>query len=427
MTVFPTSVMTALVDAPVRYDLAESTCPPVRVDDLVDPAALADIALGYGTSRGDADLRNLIAADTGVGADRVLLTIGGMHAMFLLVQTVCGPGDRMLLPSPYFPPARTIPEALGVPVDVVPLSFDEGYRLPLDRIAAALTPHTRLVSLASPQNPSGIRLTDDEVRAVPTVVADRAPDAVVLVDESFRESTYGAAPAPPSFAPASPRIVTCSSLSKAHGAPGLRIDWLTVTDPDLLGRLREARFQTTSRAPPSTSTSRRRCSGDDRRSCRRARSGCGRRSTSCCAGPGSTGWRWSSRTAAPCVACACPSSGTPTTVWRPSTVASPNATPGSRRALGSARPTACSGLASAICQPTTSAPRWSGSPTGSELVVNLSGPSRARPSQLGITRTSGVNDRPYAHHWFEDIRLRNNVSEENQVWNTTNFGSGSRH
>jgi aspartate/methionine/tyrosine aminotransferase len=249
MTVFPTSVMTALVDAPVRYDLAESTCPPVRVDDLVDPAALADIALGYGTSRGDADLRNLIAADTGVGADRVLLTIGGMHAMFLLVHTVCGPGDRMLLPSPYFPPARTIPEALGVPVDVVPLSFDEGYRLPLDRIAAALTPHTRLVSLASPQNPSGIRLTDDEVRAVLTVVADRAPDAVVLVDESFRESTYGAAPAPPSFAPASPRIVTCSSLSKAHGAPGLRIGWLTVTDPDLLGRLREAKFQTTIACP----------------------------------------------------------------------------------------------------------------------------------------------------------------------------------
>jgi len=242
---FVPSSMTTLIDSPVRYDLAESTSPPLTLGHLADPATLASLALDYGTSRGDTELRELIAAGVGVDAGQVLVTVGAIEAMFLLAQATCGPGDRVLLATPCFPPARTVPEGLGAHVDEVPLSFDDGYRLPLDRVAAALTPRTRLVSLASPQNPTGIRFTDDELRGLLSAVRDRAPWAVVLIDETYREATYADAPVPPSVAAMSPRIVTCSSLSKAHGAPGLRIGWLTTTDADLYERLRQAKFQTT--------------------------------------------------------------------------------------------------------------------------------------------------------------------------------------
>ncbi len=245
MTTFAPSAMTALIDNAVRYDLAESTCPPLNIGDLADPAGLADVALGYGTSRGDAELRALIATATDVDAEQVLVTVGAIDAMFLLAQATCRPGDRVLLATPCFPPARTVPEGLGARVDVVPLSFDEGYRLPLDRVADALTPRIRLVSLASPQNPSGIRFTDAELRAVLDAVQDRAPEAFVLVDETYRESTHGGAPTPRSAASMSSRIVTCSSVSKAHGAPGLRLGWLTSTDARLYEQLREAKFLTT--------------------------------------------------------------------------------------------------------------------------------------------------------------------------------------
>jgi DNA-binding transcriptional MocR family regulator len=67
---------------------------------------------------------------------------------------------------------------------------------------------------------------------------------VVLVDETYRESTYGHAPVPPSAA-ILPGVVTCSSVSKSHGAPGLRLGWLTTTDAALYARLREAKFVTT--------------------------------------------------------------------------------------------------------------------------------------------------------------------------------------
>lgn len=240
---FPTSPMTSLVDRPVRYDLAESTCPPLRLGDLGDPTALTDLTLGYGTSRGDAELRALIGSEAGVDADQVLVTVGAVEAMFLLAQDRCH--GRVLLASPCFPPARQVPEGLGARVDTVSLRFDDGYRLPLDRIAAALGADTELVSLASPQNPSGVRFTDRELRDLLAAVEQRAPRALVLVDETYRESAYGDDPVPGSAATLSPRVVTCSSLSKALGAPGLRVGWLVTSDPGLYERLRNAKFLTT--------------------------------------------------------------------------------------------------------------------------------------------------------------------------------------
>jgi len=245
MTAFAPSAMTALIDIPVRYDLAESTSPPLNFGELADPAALADLSLGYGTSRGDAELRELIGVDAGVDPEQVLVTVGAIEAMFLLAQVLCTPGDRVLLATPCFPPARAVPEGLGARLDVVPLAFDDGYRLPLDRISDALTPQTRLVSLASPQNPSGVRFSEEELRALLATVRERAPNAVVLVDETYRESSYGDTPVPRSVATMSPQLVTCSSLSKAHGAPGLRLGWLTTTDAELYERLRTAKFVTT--------------------------------------------------------------------------------------------------------------------------------------------------------------------------------------
>ncbi|WP_051452141.1 pyridoxal phosphate-dependent aminotransferase [Actinospica robiniae] len=245
MAFFASSVMTALIDQPVRYDLAESTCPPLRLGDLGDPRTLAEVELGYGTSLGEGELRSLIAADIGVDPAAVLVTVGAIEAMFLLAQATCGPGDEAVLTTPCFPPVRAVPEALGARVVAVPLAFDEGYRMPLDRMAEALSPSTRLVSLASPQNPSGIRFAEPELKALIDLVAERAPRAKVLIDETYRASTFGDAPIPSSAATSGPQVVTCSSLSKAHGAAGLRVGWLTATDAELFEQLRQAKFHTT--------------------------------------------------------------------------------------------------------------------------------------------------------------------------------------
>jgi aspartate/methionine/tyrosine aminotransferase len=239
--------MDSLVDDLARYELGESTCPALHLGDIAaagKAAGLEALSLGYRTTRGDDELRALIARQVGVGPDQVLVTAGGVAGMFLLALVSCEPGDRVVLATPCFPPARSVPEALRTELVTVPLDFGASYRLDVDAIVTAVTPSTRLVSLASPQNPSGIRLPEAELHDLVGRVGRIAPEAVILVDETYRETGYGDAPEWPSVAGLSDRIVTCASLSKSHGVPGLRIGWLTTTDPERYEQLRMAKFNT---------------------------------------------------------------------------------------------------------------------------------------------------------------------------------------
>ena len=72
----------------------------------------------------------------------------------------------------------------------------------------------------------------------------RSPEAILFIDETYREATYGNEVAAGSFAGINPRVVTGASVSKALGAPGLRTGWLTVADPDLRSRLVVAKMNT---------------------------------------------------------------------------------------------------------------------------------------------------------------------------------------
>jgi aspartate/methionine/tyrosine aminotransferase len=246
MTRFPPAPMIELTDVPVRFDLGESTPPPLALGDLLTPEVrdrLAALDGGYRASTGDPQLRAAIAAEVGVGPDQVLVTAGAASAMHVVALAL--PEGDAVVATPCFPPTRTVPAALGLRVVGVGLSFADGYRMDLSRFADALSRRTRLVSLATPQNPSGVRFTETEVRDLLAVVDERAPDAVLLVDETYRQTVFGDAKVPPSMAGLHPRVVTTSSLSKSHGAAGLRVGWFTSTDPEFYEAVRRAKFNTT--------------------------------------------------------------------------------------------------------------------------------------------------------------------------------------
>ena len=198
---------------------------------------LRDVRLGYGTAAGSAVLRARVGELTGMQADQVITTQGVALGLYLLAVEHCRPGDEVLIVTPMFPPTRDAMIGSGVTVNTVPLSFDAGYRIDAEVIAPALTPATTLVCLASPQNPSGVRARPDDIETLLAHMARVCPHALLLVDEIYRDATYGDAAIPPSFANTDRRVITSGSISKAHGAPGLRCGWLTVHDPDLRDRL----------------------------------------------------------------------------------------------------------------------------------------------------------------------------------------------
>ena len=240
MREFPASPITALIDGSPLYDLGESYAPHLSVADILDPAELAGLSLGYGTSAGDAEVRALIAARLGIPAGHVLLTAGASAALFL-VALLHSDGE-ILVGVPCFPPMLDALRGLGARIVTVPARFEDGYHVDLDAFRDGLSARTRLVMFASPQNPSGVCITRGEVDEMLAAMSRRCPEAVLLVDETYREATYGSAPAAPTFAGLSGRVLTCASLSKAYGVPGLRVGWLTVAEPRLREQLRLAKF-----------------------------------------------------------------------------------------------------------------------------------------------------------------------------------------
>jgi aspartate/methionine/tyrosine aminotransferase len=243
MRQFPASPITALIDEKPLYNLGESVGPDLTAADVLDPEALAGlggVALGYGPSAGQEGLRSLVAARHGIPAGQVLITSGAAAALFLL-GLVYGDGE-VVVGVPCFPPVLDALRGIGARVQTVRTRFEDGYRPDLDAFAARLSVRTRLVMFASPQNPAAVSLTESEVGQMLGVMSRTCPEAVLLIDETFREASYGATRPAASFAGRDPRLVTCGSLSKAYGVPGLRVGWLTVSDPAAYDQLRLAKF-----------------------------------------------------------------------------------------------------------------------------------------------------------------------------------------
>jgi aspartate/methionine/tyrosine aminotransferase len=243
MAKFPRNEIISLVGEAPRFDLAESVGPNLHLGELLHDG-LGKLALGYGSAAGGEALRHAIAQAHGVQADDVVVTVGGMHALFLLAFTLCNPGDEAVVAGPVFPLARNALLAVGATTHTLPFSFERGYQPDLAELRRLLSPRTRLVSLASPQNPSGVAIAAQTLREIVAMMQAHAPQAWLVLDETYREAAYGHEPAAPSAVHLGDKVVAVASLSKCHGAAGLRIGWAITRDATLREQLITAKFST---------------------------------------------------------------------------------------------------------------------------------------------------------------------------------------
>jgi aspartate/methionine/tyrosine aminotransferase len=223
----------------IRHNLAESSVSDASLGDL--GADLGGLVLQYGDHLGLPPLRDAIAADgAGLDADDVLVTPGAVAALFIVHTTLLETRSHAIVARPNYATNVETPRAIGADVEFLDLSYENGWAVDPDRVAAMLRPETRLVSLTTPHNPTGSTLSRETLDTVIGIV-ERHGTAYLLVDETYREMTFGEAL--PVAASLSPRVISVSSLSKTYGLPGIRVGWLVARDRSLLTRLLAAKEQ----------------------------------------------------------------------------------------------------------------------------------------------------------------------------------------
>lgn len=184
---------------------------------------------------------------TPVGSpDEIMVTTGGIHALYIVCQALLEPGDEVIIPNPAWPPcAGSIVAAQGVPVRC-PLHERLAWRYDLDELAAAVTPKTRAIYVNSPHNPTGGVLTRADVEAI-AALAQRH-DLWLISDEAYEDVIFGGAEhvSPGSLPGMYERTIPIYTFSKTYAMTGLRLGYVAAKEPTLRERMKKVLFYTAS-------------------------------------------------------------------------------------------------------------------------------------------------------------------------------------
>jgi aspartate/methionine/tyrosine aminotransferase len=221
-------------DRPMRFlNIGEPdfTAPP-----LVQEAAMQAIRAGstaYSPATGIAALRERISqwyADrwqVQVPAQRIVITAGASAALQLACLALIDRDDEVLMPDPSYACNRHFVSAADGRAVLLPTTADQRYQLSAEAVAAAWTPRTRGVLLASPSNPTGTSIHPQELRRIHEFVQARG--GVTLIDEIYLglsfDDTYGH-----SGLAIDDQVISINSFSKYFNMTGWRLGWLVVPE-----------------------------------------------------------------------------------------------------------------------------------------------------------------------------------------------------
>ena len=202
-------------------------------DEPLDPIVAAVAAAAHGANRYPdhraTAVREAIAGWLGVGTDQVAIGTGSSGLLQQFVLAYVDPGEEALFPWRSFEAYPIFTNLVGGQSVMVPLTDD--LRYDADALIDAITSRTKLLFLATPNNPTGIATATHELGAIVARVPD---DVLIVIDEAYREfvdPAYGdpVAELVPRFA----NVVVTRTFSKAHGLAGLRLGY-AIGDPRVI-------------------------------------------------------------------------------------------------------------------------------------------------------------------------------------------------
>lgn len=212
----------------IKCNLTESSVTDMSLSQL--GLDLNSLVLAYTDHLGKRELRELLASEgKDISPEHVIVTPSAAAALFIIATSLLEKSDHLIVMHPNYATNIETPRTIGCEIDFLNLSFDENFRFDIDKLAALIKPETKLISLTAPHNPTGVTLSESDIRAAAALAEKH--DCYLLVDETYREMNF--AGSPPLAASISPRCISVASMSKSYGLPGIRIGWIITQDKEL--------------------------------------------------------------------------------------------------------------------------------------------------------------------------------------------------
>ncbi len=195
--------------------------------------AIDDGFHGYSPVAGYPDLRMAIAnklkRDNNLewGSENIVVSTGAKHSLANAIAALINPGDEVIIFAPYWVSySEMVKLAEGTSV-IVQGAFDNNFKVTPEQFEAAITPKTKMVMFASPNNPTGSVYTESELRDIANVVA-RHENIFVLADEIYEyiNFTQGGHFSIGSIPEIKERVITVNGVAKGHAMTGWRIGFI---------------------------------------------------------------------------------------------------------------------------------------------------------------------------------------------------------
>ena len=200
--------------------------------------------LAYAASPGTPDLIEAIRkyyAEIGVelSPSDILVTTGGSEAILLTCLSILDPYTEVIIPEPYYPNYTTFVHAAGGVIRALPTNPWEGYHYAFrDRIESLITKNTRAIMITNPGNPTGVVLSEEEMRMIADVA--KKHDLFLISDEVYREFCYDdkfGVPTMGRFKDIDDNLVIVDSVSKRFSACGARVGCVVTKNKELQAAL----------------------------------------------------------------------------------------------------------------------------------------------------------------------------------------------
>ncbi len=239
------------LDEPLRLESGEpSFDTPIHIKEAMIKA-MHDNHTHYAPSTGIKPLKEAIIKKISSknsinnidGLDKIVVTNGGMHALFCTFRTILNPGDEVIIPQPNWTATVWIIELSGGKLVKVKLRPELAYRWDMAELESRITSKTKAVLINSPHNPTGGVMTKDDLNQLLSIAEKH--DLYIVSDEAYEDIIYnGEHVSIASLAEGYPakvrdKIISCFTFSKSYAMTGWRLGYTVCTSPDFADNIKK--------------------------------------------------------------------------------------------------------------------------------------------------------------------------------------------